>query len=357
MSATPSAFRALSSAMLRGFLRDRASVFFAVIFPLMFLVLFGVLLADQGASKVNLIEVGAVPILDDLDGGAQEAFDQAFDTHHTHDLDAALEKVRKGDADVAVVQHGDTLEAHYTEADQVKAAVTQGTLRAFVDGANVAASGKPPKFALRTDAVEDDSLTTIQYVTPGLLGWAIAMSAAFGAAATLQGWRESRLLRRLQLAPVSPRTIVGARVGVTLAVALGQTAIFLGLGTLAFGLKLSGAAWMTIPLVVAGTLCFMAIGLFAGAVARSTEGAVNTANFIVLPMAFLGGSFFPLDGAPRWIRVLSDVLPLKHLNQGMLDVMVRGQGPGAALVPMGILLAFAVVVTLLAARLFRWDTA
>ncbi|HWI42974.1 MAG TPA: ABC transporter permease [Nocardioides sp.] len=357
MSASPSAFRALAAAMLRGFLRDRASVFFAVIFPLMFLVLFGVLLANQDASQVKLVEVGPVPMLDHLPADAQDAFDDAFEVHHSDDLAASLKKVRSGDLDVAVEQHGDRLEAHYTEADRVKAAVTQGTLRAFVDGANVAAGGRPPKFELRTDAVEDDSLTTIQYVTPGLLGWAIAMSAAFGAAATLQGWRESRLLRRLQLAPVSTRTIVGARVGVTLAVALGQTAIFLGLGVLAFGLKLSGAAWMTVPLVVAGTLCFMAIGLLAGAIARSTEGAVNAANFIVLPMAFLGGSFFPLDGAPRWIRVVADVLPLKHLNQGMLDVMVRDQGPSAALAPMAILLAFAAVVTLLAARLFRWDTA
>ena len=40
----------------------------------------------------------------------------------------------------------------------------------------------------------------------------------------------------------------------------------------------------------------------------------------------------------------------------MLDVMVRGEGPSAALVPMAILLGFAVVVTAVAARLFRWET-
>jgi len=74
-------------------------------------------------------------------------------------------------------------------------------------------------------------------------------------------------------------------------------------------------------------------------------------------MAFLSGSFFPLDGAPAWLRRLSELLPLKHLNEGMLDVLVRGQGPSSALVPLAILAGFAVVVTLLAARLFRWDTA
>jgi ABC-2 type transport system permease protein len=350
------AFRSLSLAILKGFLRDRAAVFFAVIFPLMFLVLFGGIFSDQNQSKVELIEVGHVALLDQLPQGARAAFDQTFHVTHSDDLAGSIAKVRKGDADVAVESQGKHLVAHYTNTDRVKAAETQGALQAFVDGANVAASGKPPTYSLSVQSVEDRSLKVIQYVTPGLLGWAVAMSASFGAAATLNGWRNSKLLRRLQLAPVSTPTVVGARVAVTVAVALGQLAIFLALGTSVFGLKLTGAWLMSVPLLVVGTLCFMSVGLLSGAVAKSTEGAVNMANFIVLPMSFLSGSFFPLDGAPSWLQVVSHVLPLRWLNDGMTDVMVRGDPATAALVPMAVLAAFAVVVTAVAAKVFRWET-
>lgn len=351
-----SAFKALSVAITKGFLRDKTAVFFAVVFPLMFLVLFGGLFADQGQSKVDMITVGDVALIDDLPAGARESFDETFEVEESDDLDAAIAKVRKGDADVAVEMQGDTLVAHYTRTDQVQAAVTAGTLQAFVDGTNVALSGQPPRYALETEQVEDDSLKTIQYYTPGLLGWAVAMSAAIGAAATIQGWRQSKLIRRLQLSPVSTRTVVAARITVTVVIALVQLAIFVGLAAAAFGLRLSGAWWMSVPLLVIGTLCFMSLGLLAGALTKTTEGAVNAANFIVLPMSFLSGSFFPLDAAPAWLRGLSQLLPLKHLNDAMLDVMVRGEGPSAALVPMAILVGFAVVVTLVAARLFRWET-
>lgn len=354
MRQTP--FVALSLAIVKGFARDKASVFFALIFPLMFLVLFGGLFGDSGQSKVEMIQVGDLTLVDELSDGARAAFDETFEVEHSEDLDAAIAEVRKGDADVAVEMRGDTIVAHYTQTDQVRAAVTQGTLQAFVDGTNVALSGQPPRFSLETERVEDDSLSTIQFVTPGLLGWAIAMSAAFGAAATLQGWRQSKLLRRLQLSPVSTRTVVGARVTVTLLIALVQMTIFIGLGAAAFDLTLTGSWWMSVPLLVVGTLCFMALGLLAGAITKTTEGAVNAANFMVLPMAFLSGSFFPLDAAPGWLQAVSNALPLKHLNEGMLDVMVRGEGPSAALLPMAILAAFAVVVTLVAARLFRWET-
>jgi ABC-2 type transport system permease protein len=359
MTGRGNAFNALSLAIVKGFVRDKSSVFFALIFPLMFLVLFGGLLGDESESKVDLIQVGEVSVIDGLPADARRAFNDTFHVEKSSDLGAAIAKVRKGDADVAVEMRRGTLVAHYTETDRVKAAVTQGALRAFVDGANVALlaadAGKPPTYSLQTERVEDDSLTTIQFVLPGLLGWAVAMSASFGAAATLQGWRQTKLIRRLQLAPVSTRTVVGARLAVTIGVALVQMAIFVILGALAFGLTLSGSWWMAIPLLVVGTLCFMAVGLLAGALTKTTEGAVNAANFMVLPMAFLSGSFFSLEDAPGWLQAVSRVLPLWHLNEGMLDVMVRGEGPTAALLPMGILAAFAIVVTLLAARLFRWE--
>ena len=50
------------------------------------------------------------------------------------------------------------------------------------------------------------------------------------------------------------------------------------------------------------------------------------------------------------------MLPLYWLNEGMLDVMVRGEPWTAALLPMAVLAAFATVLTLVSARLFRWET-
>ena len=349
------AFRSLSLAMLKSYLRDRQAVFFSVFFPLMFLVLFGGVFANQSQSKISMVEVGHVAVIDDLPHGAKAAFDDSFDVHTSDDLAAALKQVRDGDMTIAVEQHGDKVIAHYSDADPVQSAVAQGTLQSFIQAANVAASGKPPTYSFVGQRVEDQSLETIQFMTPGLLGWAIATSATFGAAATLVGWRSTKLLRRIRLSPVSTTAVVCSRIGVTILIALTQMAIFVGLGVAAFGLQLTGSWYMAIPLLICGTLAFMSLGLLAGSVSKTVEGATSLANIFVLPMAFLSGSFFPLDGAPPWLNVTSHLLPLRHLNDGMLDVMVRGQGPGAALNPMLILLGFTAVVLLIASRFFTWE--
>ena len=113
---------------------------------------------------------------------------------------------------------------------------------------------------------------------------------------------------------------------------------------------------MSVPLLVAGTLAFMSLGLLAGALAKTQEGAVNLANFLVLPMAFLSGSFFPLDGAPRWLQVVSRpaAAAAPQRRHARRDGARPGSGCGARR-RSAILLGFAAVVTLVAVRLFRWE--
>jgi len=346
----------LSRAMTLGFVRDKGALFFTILFPLMFLLIFGVLFKDSGSDRSEVLQIGPVAVFDQMPADAREGLNEVLEVTRTDDRASALEKVRKGDVDAAIEQQGSTVTLHYSAADQVTAGTVRGVLESVVQQANLAASGVPPSLTLQAEQVEDESMKPIQYMTPGLLGWAVAMSAAFGASMTLVTWRQKKILRRLRLAPVSTGTVVSARVIVSIGIALLQLAIFIGIASLPyFGLQLTGSWWMAIPLVVAATLAFLSIGLLAGAWTKTPEAASAVTNLIILPMAFLSGSFFPLDNAPQWLRTLSEVFPLKHLNDSMLDVMVRGEGPASALPTLGLLLGFALVVSLIATRLFRWD--
>jgi len=139
-------------------------------------------------------------------------------------------------------------------------------------------------------------------------------------------------------------------------VALVQLAVFLLIATLPyFGLKLTAWWWMSIPIVMAGTLAFLSLGLLAGAISKTEQAATALANLVILPMAFLGGAFVPLAFAPAWIQKVSYVMPLRYLVTGVQDVMARGEGPSAAVLPIAVLLGIAAVLTLVAVRLFRWD--
>lgn len=348
----------MSKAMVLGFARDRAAVFFTILFPLMFLVLFGGVFKNQDAPRAKIFVIGHVAVLEEMPDTARTDVARALEIVPTTDREAALAGVRKGDYAGAIEQDASAIVVHYSAADQVKAATVQGIVSAIVQDANLTASGRPASYTVSAQPVEDASLQAIQYVTPGLLGWAVAMGATFGAAMTLVTWRQKKTLRRLRLSPVSTGAIVLARLGVSLGVAFVQTGIFIVVALVPyFGLKLSSAWWMTLPVVACGTLAFLAVGMLAGARAKSAEAASAIANLIVLPMAFLSGSFFPLDNAPGWLQAVSQVLPLRYVVDGIKNVMVLGQGPASALPAMGVLLTFALVIGAVAVRIFRWEDA
>jgi ABC-2 type transport system permease protein len=341
----------ISRAIFLAYRRDRAAVFFTIGFPLMFLVLFGGLLKNAGTPKVNVLEVGPVSIVDSLPADARADLDKVMKLTKTSDLAAAEQKVRKGDADAAVSQQGDQLNVYYSAADQVKSGAIRTIFQSLVQ-----ATAGPPKVSLASHQVEDESLQVIQFYTPGLLGWALAAGGTAGAALTLVNWRKTKLMRRLRLAPVSNGTILGARVLVSVGIGLAQMAIFLAVASIPyFGLKLTGDWWMAIPLVIAGTFAFLSVGLVVGSFTKSEDAAQGIVQLIVLPMAFLSGAFFPLDGAPSWLQAISHVMPLRYLVESMRDVMVRGDSAVSVLPTLGGLLLFAAILSVLASRLFRWD--
>ncbi len=349
-------FKALAGAQLKAFTRDKALLFWTLAFPLMFLVLFGGIFGgDGGASRVKVAQIGDVALFDRMPADARAQIGDILELTRSTDRDATLAQVRKGDLAGAVTMEGQQVRLYYSRADQVRAGIVTSALAGIVDQANVAASGRPPTLTFAAEQVEDTSLKSIQYVTPGLLAWAVSMGATFGGALTLVQWRKNGLLRRLRMSPVSTTNLVLSRTLVTLVLALLQMAVFLGIGTLFFGLRLTGWWWSAVPLLFVGSLAFQAIGLVVGAISRTEEAASGMANLVILPMAFLSGSFIPLDAAPDWLRTVANFLPMGHLNKGMSAVMVRGESPASLLLPGGVLIGFTLVFSLLAARLFRWD--
>ena len=216
--------------------------------------------------------------------------------------------VTEDDGRLVVGKKGTQIEMHYSAADRSSAATVRSVVESLVQGANVAATGQTPKFTGSETSVEDKSVKQIEYLAPGMLGWAIATGATFAAASTLVVWRQRKLTQRLTLSPVGVPAVVGARVAVSLGLALAQTLLFLGIAAAFFGLQLTGSWWLAVPLVLAATLAFLSVGLLAGATTRSVEAGNAVCNLVVIPMAFLSGSFVPLGFAPQWLQTASLVL-------------------------------------------------
>ncbi|MEV4447194.1 MULTISPECIES: ABC transporter permease [Streptomyces] len=196
----------------------------------------------------------------------------------------------------------------------------------------------------------------IDYIAPGVMSWGIGNGAVFGVAYTLVLWRRSDVLRLVRMTPTPALSVLASRLVLVLGVGLAQALLFLGVAVLpVFGLTLTATgAVLALPVVLLGALAFFAIGVLVGTVAKTPDAVAAIANCIMVPMAFLSGSFFPMSESPHWLQVFSRVLPLRYMNEGITNVLAGSHGAASLALPCAGLVAFATVLGALALRTFSW---
>src|SRR5262249_43156507 len=118
-------FRSPSPALFRGFVRGPAALFFTILFPGLFLLLFGSIYKRSSTPKINVVEVGRVSVLDQARTGSHGQLDKVLTVTHTTSLSHALNEVRQANVDAAVQQQGGTLIVHYSIANPTTAGVVQ----------------------------------------------------------------------------------------------------------------------------------------------------------------------------------------------------------------------------------------
>lgn len=64
-----------------------------------------------------------------------------------------------------------------------------------------------------------------------------------------------------------------------------------------------------------GAAIFAALGIVAGMLVEGNEGLSIIQNFVIMPMVFFSGSFFPLENLPFGLEFLVGVFPLGMINR------------------------------------------
>jgi ABC-2 type transport system permease protein len=192
-------------------------------------------------------------------------------------------------------------------------------------------------------------------VLAGLVGYGCANTAFAGLAIQLVIRRESGILKRLRSTPLPPATYIVSLLASTLTVFALQTVALFLLGRAFYGTPFPPALGSFVATIVIGAAAFAALGTATAAAIRSAEGSSAVVNFILLPMAFLTGSFGPTHGYPAVLRAIGDVLPLKYFVKLVNAVYLHGDGfwtqPGA----LAVLAAWGAGGLVFTVFRFRWE--
>lgn len=216
----------------------------------------------------------------------------------------------------------------------------------------------PPLLFLLLGAVYSsriDGYRAADVLLVGLIGYGCANTAFAGLAITLVIRRESGVLKRIRATPLPAVTYLAAILCSTLFVFVLQMTLTIALGLTLYDAKGPENGLGMIPVVLLGVAGFAGLGFGATALIRSSEGASAVVNLIVLPMAFLSGSFGPTRRYPDVLRWIADVLPLTYLIDLMKQVYLRGDSFFGHPKEIAIVAAWGLAGLAIASRRFGWE--
>ncbi len=401
---------------LKLFSRDRMALFFFVLFPFVFVIIFNFLLGDVSGGDARIAL--NVTTLEEQEESISHLILQAITTEDESELDPgepiivwdedyyeAREKVENGeinglllfpeDFSDAVMQGGGT---ELTVLVQADATNTRAALRALADGiaswldsqatagdATVAllveqgaldpndaeaveevvrqmyseenASEGQTSIVVNTETVgEMETESAASQVIPGYLVMFVFFAAALGSEIIVRE-RENHTLERLLATSVKRRSLLGGIYAGTAAKGLIQIAVFWTVGILAFDIDLGVSPAAVVLLSILVVVMSAAFAIMLAALVKTRRSAGSLATLCALILAPLGGCWWPLFFLPSWMQSLAKLTPHGWAMSGFNKLMLFGAGFGDVVTEMLVLLGFAALFALIGLWRFRTSAA
>jgi len=388
---------------LKLFSRDRMALFFFVLFPFLFVIMFNFILAGTAQDEDNRLAFLVVSLEEETETALSHQIIAALVTPdeselqpgepmiiEMEDYDELRRQVEEKELGGFLAFPADFTESLYTggraEIEVVadpEAVYHRAALYSLADGIS---SWIGAEYAIRAAIIElageqapailqslegqvitgeplvgytsDNTAGDIEaeqasnYVIPGYLVMFVFFAAALSAEAIVRE-RQNHTLERLLASSVRRSTLIGGIFAGTAAKGLVQIIIFWTVGLLVFNIDLGVAPAAVIILSFLMVIVSAAFGVMLATLVKTDRSAGSLATLSALIMAPLGGCWWPLFIAPQWLQSLAKITPHGWANEGFNKLMLFGADFADVALEMLALVVFTVIFGSIAVWRFR----
>lgn len=315
----------------KSFLRSKSGVFFVILLPVLFMVIFGSIFGSSGESKATV----AVQNL----SGTNESWNLVKVINKTGVFTVNLVSPNENltsymaantiDQGVLIPANFSTnynlgvvfIKFIYNPSDQVSLAMSQvlqnALLKYYTEG-----TGKT--VAVYPAALSTQLTKPVDYYIPGLMGFTM-LNGINSMIYQVPNYREKKIFRQLSFAGLTkPEWLASSTIFYFIITLVSDLIIYLvGRGLYGANISISPEnLLMTVLVIFFGLITFMSVGLLAGLLTHNEETASVVGNVIFFPMLFLSGVFFPISLMPSYLQTVSAFLPLTYFVKALNGLMI-----------------------------------
>jgi len=332
-------FLAILHARNMEFIRDKSSLGWNILFPL--LLVAGFAFVFSGEPK-DLYKVGVLGDPSQLTGAGAGFFKTKYIQFiPVNDRAKGIDKVDHFQLDLLIDA---TAERQYwVNANSPNGYILERLLKA---------EGRTP---YRKEVLTGREIRYVDWVVPGILAMNIMFSCLFGVGYVIVRYRKNGFLKRLKATPLTPFPFLLAQMVSRLLLIQTITVLVYAGCNYFIHFQMRGSYATLFLISLTGSVCLISLGLLVAARLSSEELAGGVLNLITWPMMLLSGVWFSLEGANPAVRKIAQFLPLTHIVDGARAIMTEGAGFSQVLPELTILLSMSAVFLAIGSMIFRWE--
>lgn len=377
--------RSLTETLLRDWIRNREAVFFALLFPLILLVIFSVVFAGgptefdvavqnndvNATGKPTELSTTLVTALEETDPLDVHRIEPGTNLSDVDNIEAATgfkrvivipdgfdERVRTESARVRMAVIQDTVQLVGEDISESQRQEIQAAQDAFeANRPNGTATGPVPATLLtvpddegagavqsivdsviatfndRSIGVEEpttavrvaerggDDFAAADYFLPAFIVAMILINGVMTVPSAIAGFKRDGTLKRLAATPLRKHEWILANVIQQSILAVAVSLILIAVAWVIFGVTAVPGP-LSLALIVLGAVTFTALGMIVGGVIRDPGAAISLGGAIALPLMFVSGIFWELDLMPPALQTVAEFSPATHFHRSLRQLMI-----------------------------------
>lgn len=195
------------------------------------------------------------------------------------------------------------------------------------------------------------TLRAIDFFVPISITVALLSVAITNYPSAIAGYRQSGVLRRLDVTPIGSHRILLAQWTVSAASLAGAIVIACLCARIAFGAALPQSIPLTIVVIALGTLTMMAAGSLIAATAADAQVAYGVGMLVFMVSLFTAGMWTPGPLMPAPVRIISGYTPLGAMTQALTSAWYGGT---VTVAPILVMTGWTLVCAVVSLKVFRW---
>lgn len=183
-------------------------------------------------------------------------------------------------------------------------------------------------------SINVEGASYLQFVIPGIIALTAMTSSFNGAGMKLNIDRLFyKCFDECLMSPISPLSLIIGKALIGVVRGLISSVAFLIIGFIISPTLMLSPIFAVALLFTCFTFAFL--GVLAALLAKSHQDMATFSSLVLLPMTFLGGTFFPLSQLPPALNVILHILPLTHSSQCLRAVTLGQPFPWLSLLALG----------------------